>query len=130
MRLCVIDDCGARHYSLGYCIRHYLRWKKHGSTADPRPTLSERLAQYEEDENGCWIWWGKPDAGGYGRLSINHRDAYAHRASYEHHVGPIPDGLTIDHLCRNRKCINPAHLEPVTLSENSRRANVARKASA
>lgn len=65
----------------------------------------------------CWEWIGAVTSNGYGRFSpringVMHR-VMAHRLSYETLVGPIPDGLVIDHLCRNRRCVNPAHLEPV-----------------
>ena len=64
--------------------------------------------------NGCWLWTG-PLAGGYPLLGG--RD-YAHRVAYTLWVGPIPEGLTLDHLCRTPACVNPKHLEPVTLREN------------
>lgn len=69
-------------------------------------------------ESGCWEWHGGRDRNGYGRLQIDRRPRMAHRVSYELFVGPIPDGLELDHLCRVRHCINPAHLEPVTHREN------------
>ena len=75
----------------------------------------ERLAPgYVIQENGCWEWIGAKGTGGYGRF----RHAPAHRVMYERLVGPIPAGLQIDHLCRNRDCVNPAHLEPVTQTVN------------
>jgi len=77
------------------------------------------------DDNGCWnSGWSVKQ----GWTKIWHRGAmqYVHRVMYEEDVGPIPDGLEIDHLCRNRACCNPAHLEPVTHSENVARS-VARR---
>lgn len=69
--------------------------------------------------SGCWVWTGKINRRGYGYAGPNNRAA--HRILYELHVGPIPDGLVIDHLCRNKLCVNPAHLEPVTPKENTLR---------
>lgn len=75
-----------------------------------------------DDADGCWEWLSKRDHGGYGRFNLSRsRSRAAHRVAYELTMGPIPDGLTIDHLCRNRGCVNPAHLEPVTQRENVRR---------
>lgn len=56
---------------------------------------------------------------GYGRFWLEGKNVLAHRWSYEHHVAEIPEGLVIDHLCRNHGCVNPDHLEPVTISENT-----------
>lgn len=69
---------------------------------------------------GCWLWDGATTYG-YGRFRVDNRSALAHRHSYEMHVGPIPDGLVLDHLCRVKACVNPAHLEPVTQQANVRR---------
>ncbi len=72
----------------------------------------------------CWLWVGAKFQKGYGRYgrASKRGTALAHRVAYERWVGPIPSGLTIDHLCNNKACVNPAHLEPVTLRENRRRA--------
>lgn len=69
----------------------------------------------------CWEWDAHHDPKGYPRFWYDGSMGYAHRFSYELLVGPIPEGLVIDHLCKNRGCINPAHMELVTLEENSRR---------
>ena len=66
---------------------------------------------------GCWVWQGATPRG-YGRISVEGRVVQAHRYSYELFVGPIPAGMTIDHLCRVHGCVNPKHLEPVTFREN------------
>lgn len=71
---------------------------------------------------GCWLWTAATNSKGYGCFGIDGRRYLAHRLAYEDAVGPIPDGLTIDHLCRVKTCVRPSHLEPVTLRENVRRA--------
>ena len=68
---------------------------------------------------GCWSWMGATNQLGYGIFRQTRRNAtVAHRYAYIQMAGPIPTGLTLDHLCRNRGCVNPLHLEPVTLREN------------
>lgn len=66
----------------------------------------------------CWDWTSYKYWNGYGMFWDGKKQVRAHRWSHEHFVGPIPDGLVIDHLCRNRLCVNPKHLEPVTQREN------------
>ena len=75
---------------------------------------------YVVQENGCWEWTGSKNGGGYGQMydMVTGRIVTAHRWMYEQHVGPIAQGLTIDHLCRNRACVRPEHMEPVTRGEN------------
>lgn len=79
-------------------------------------SIEERL-DIHTDKNGpdgCWVWTGAlNDKRGYARLRVDGRNPYAHRLSYEIRVGPVPEGLELDHLCRNPACLNPAHLEPV-----------------
>jgi hypothetical protein len=79
----------------------------------------ERFMNKVVKSDQCWLWVGATVPAGYGRFG----PGYAHRWSYEHHVGPIAPGLEIDHLCRNRSCVNPAHLEAVTHRENMRRSD-------
>lgn len=75
-----------------------------------------------KEVDGCWVWTGSTGPNGYGKLSRNRGwNGLAHRVAYSLVHGGIPEGLVIDHLCRNRACINPAHLEAVTFNENVRR---------
>lgn len=76
-----------------------------------------------EPNSGCWLWDAACKGGGYASmyLSATKRIVSAHRVAYEHFVGPIPDNKQLDHLCRVRSCVNPAHLEPVDFLENVRR---------
>lgn len=81
------------------------------------------LAGYEVDaETGCWNWKLKLDKRGYGNTKKDGKYMYAHRAVWELLVGPIPEGIELDHLCRNPACCNPEHLETVTPTENKRRS--------
>ncbi|MES2030874.1 MAG: HNH endonuclease signature motif containing protein [Pseudomonadota bacterium] len=82
---------------------------------------------YPEPNTGCWLCVSSNNQRGYARLSIDGQLVTAHRFSYEMSVGPIPNGLELDHLCRQTCCVNPAHLEPVTPFENMRRANADRE---
>ena len=80
--------------------------------------------EYLPDENGCWIWQHRSSRRGYGRVFIDGANIPAHRLFYERKHGPIPDGLYLDHLCRNPPCVNPDHLEPVTPAENTHRSSL------
>jgi len=80
--------------------------------------IIERFWPKVQKTETCWNWIASRRHGDYGQFSDGKKQVMAHRWSYEHFVGPIPKGLTIDHLCRNPKCVNPKHLEAVTIKEN------------
>jgi len=132
------------------CFKHYFRLWKNGdvhAVLTPKPlsdgpvvkTIKLRgkdfgLTQAEIDNfygkikktNSCWHWESSIGWDGYGRFSLRKNCYLAHRFSYELNVGPIPTGMQIDHLCRNRFCVNPAHLDPVDNDENMYRRVLAR----
>lgn len=82
-----------------------------------------RIGHIVDPDTGCWITLSTPISGGYCRVRIGGKAMLAHRLAYEKAKGPIPNGLVIDHLCRNRRCCNPDHLEAVPPEENLRRAH-------
>lgn len=93
----------------------------------PRKDIAERFWEKVRKTDGCWFWTSTRGENGYGQFTLRTGVVRrAHRIAYELAVGPIPDGLEIDHLCRVRACVNPAHLEPVTRQENIRRAVAAK----
>ena len=94
-----------------------------GKAADP-PEV--RFWRYVEQRRECWVWTASIRPNGYGEFRCNGRLTRAHRFAYEQMVGPVPEGLQLDHLCRNRACVNPEHLEPVTGSVNVQRGHEAR----
>lgn len=120
-RTCSIEGCARPHRARGWCSTHWLRWSKTGTTDDPViPTDDERFWARVQKTDTCWLWTGGR-MGNYGSATVDGSTIRAHRYAYLTLVGPIPEGLVLDHLCRVTLCVNPAHLEPVTDRVNTRR---------
>ncbi len=83
----------------------------------PRPAL-ERFEAMIDRSGECWQWTGSIRPNGYASFYVDNKTTSAHRFAYTAFIGPIPEGLVIDHLCRNRSCVKPAHLESVPQRQN------------
>ena len=124
---CSILGCNKPTHARGWCHPHYENWRR---TGDPIPCHQSLYSAWWDRVDfavsGCWNWTGATAERGYGLVynPQTKRFVRAHRRVYEMCVGPIPDGLEIDHLCRNPRCINPDHLEPVTHVENCLRSPI------
>ena len=126
---CAMPGCERPFSAKGYCKLHYERQRVGTAMAAPIPAVTKetpiglRLSmQSELVASGCVEWRGTRTGNGYGSVKYEGQSMGAHRAAYLHLVGPIPDGFEIDHLCRNRLCINTDHLEAVPKVENIRRS--------
>jgi hypothetical protein len=118
---CVVAGCTAPLVARGWCQKHYKAWRRNG-TPEPLAPEDRFFRHVTEAENGCWNYASEHNSG-YALFAINKGTqlTLAHRWSYEHFIADIPDGLVIDHLCNNPKCVNPWHLEPVTQKVNCQR---------
>lgn len=133
---CSISQCRNAAEKRGWCSAHYSRWKKTGDVqADvplrPRFDLRAQVlgkVLRPSDPDGCWLWSAAVLPNGYGQVHAQRRTQLAHRVVFELMLGPIPTGMVLDHLCRNRNCVRPDHLDPITRAENTRRGFAARSA--
>lgn len=117
-RTCWASRCDRHATGWGLCEMHRKRIARTGRLH--RPTPDERfMAHVSEAAGGCWQFAPANEDTGYGQFSETHETTVlAHRWSYGFFRGEIPEGLQLDHLCRNRACVNPDHLEPVTAQVN------------
>lgn len=128
MRTCDIEGCEGKHVARGWCKRHYKSWKRRGTPYYVAPktlkTFEQKLEEYTIPipECGCWIWLAAQSSSGYGRTCINQIFIVAHRASWEYHNGPIPEGMHVLHKCDTPLCVNPNHLFLGTLKDNTQDA--------
>lgn len=131
---CAVDDCSEVPRSLGFCAAHYKRFRRWGDPLGSRPVtdVAERfwgkvnkfgpVPAHRPGLGPCWIWTAGGISKGYGSFDVSKvKKVLAHRWAYQQVYGSITEGLVIDHLCRNRRCVNPSHLEEVTNEENLRR---------
>ncbi len=137
-KTCSHNGCTDPYYSGGYCRPHYEWWRKTGDPEKPTLTVEERFWSKvdKQGDNGCWLWTAALSNHGHGRFMLDGQCKSTHRLAYEWLVGPIPDGLVLDHQCHNndptcwagndclhRRCVNPAHLEATTQQINNLRGH-------
>ena len=142
---CAITDCQNPVDARRWCQKHYKRWRRHGHPEYAVPgTRRWTLAEIEDlhspilwdawhnlirqyyvhEETRCWVWTGSKNADGYASFGcFGIPGLKGHVIMYRIFKGDFPGGLELDHLCRNRTCVNPDHLEPVTTRENILKGN-------
>ena len=125
--VCSVQSCKRPSRTRGWCTLHYKRWWRIGDPLATHHIVGNDVARFWSYINltdSCWLWTGCLQPRGYGQFSIQpRRTVRAHRWSYEHFVGPIPESFELDHLCRTRACVRPDHLEVVSHAENVRRGD-------
>lgn len=123
--ICSVNECDVVSDAKGFCNKHYQRWLHHGDANWSHPSAIDRLMSQVSVSSGtgCWEWIGFIQKNGYAKFYVGGKSVWAHRFSYEFHNCLIPEGLHVDHLCVNPKCVNPDHLEAVEPKENVHRSS-------
>jgi hypothetical protein len=140
--LCAVASCTDAVFCRDFCYLHYHRWWRLGDPEapltrnSPKASLADKFNSFvrKGQPGECWLWTGWPGGGGYGYLRVNGKKIGAHRVAYELFIGPIPEGLHLDHKCHtedascpggrtcpHRLCVNPEHLEATTQRINNLR---------
>lgn len=129
--MCAVEGCERDSVSRGWCHMHYVRWRRSGDPLvtvgrprRPAPADERFFARVVAGPGCCWIWTG-PLSGPYASFSVGRRSVLGHRWVWEFTNSPIPEGLTVDHLCRVKRCVNPSHMEIVTQRVNGERSDSA-----
>lgn len=132
MKTCTVEECDGKRVGRGYCNRHWLKWRRYGdplgsfdwpSRMDRFLALTNKDAPPPSDMpelGNCWNWVGFINGPGYGMFNMGSGTIVSSRAAWILFNGEIPNGMVIDHVCRNRKCVNPSHLRTVTRGQNSK----------
>lgn len=124
-KICSVDGCDTYEtvrVRRGMCQAHYAKWVRRNppEKRPARPTAEERFWSKVDKSGPCWVWLAGKMTDGYGSFTQGRaKKSPAHRVAWEWLVGPIPEGLFIDHMCHNKACVNPDHLQVVTYKLNS-----------
>lgn len=118
---CSIADCTRPRRKREWCQTHYEYWRRNGKPTPPTPEQKFWGFVIPAD-TGCWEWTGYRDRDGYGICTWGGKHARAHRVAYEMLFGYLDADRALDHLCKNRSCVRPQHLEPVTWQQNNARS--------
>lgn len=134
-RTCSVPACQSPVSARGWCNKHYLKWRRYGHPEVYAEIQGDNETRFwskviaPADPFACWEWTDACDKDGYGKFRLGAKNKRAHRVAWEMMRGDIPDDpttgkpLVLDHECRNRSCVNPWHLDPVTNGVNVRRGN-------
>lgn len=127
-KTCEIENCDNKILARTWCSKHYVRWYTKGD-----PLAKSQVAKYDSPEHSflsrikqdgeCLIWLGPKNPQGYGSITLNGKTQPVYRYAYEREHGPIPKGMTIDHICWNRACVKSDHLRLATYSQNNSNAS-------